>query len=42
MLPALYLLQSCRNGDDFLDGAAQSLDVVVPVQDLGREAELGQ
>lgn len=30
----VYLLQSCRNSNDFLDGAAQSLNVVVPVQDL--------
>lgn len=32
--PLLYLLQGCRNSDDFLDGASQSLNVVVPVQNL--------
>lgn len=32
--PSAHLLQSRRNGDDFLDGTPQPLDVVVPVQDL--------
>lgn len=30
----LYLLESCGDGDDFLDGAAQSLDVIIPIKDL--------
>lgn len=33
-----YLLKSCRDGDDFLDGAAQPLDVIAPVKNLERPA----
>lgn len=29
-----HLLKSCRDGDDFLDGAAQPLDVITPIEDL--------
>lgn len=29
-----YLLQSCRDGNDFLDGAAQPLYVITPVKNL--------
>lgn len=33
----VYLLESCRDGDDFLDGAAQPLDVITPVEDLEQQ-----
>lgn len=31
-----YLLQSCRDGDDFLDGTTQALYVITPVKYLER------
>lgn len=33
----VYLLESCRDGDDFLDGAAQPLNVITPVEDLEQQ-----
>lgn len=29
-----YLLKSCRDGDDFLDGTTQPLYVITPIEDL--------
>ena len=36
------LLQGCWDGDDLLDGAAQPLDVVAPVQDLDGEEKAAE